>query len=167
MVSKEIRDIILTKANKYNLYPDLVEAHVMTESSGKVDATRYEPAFYKTYIVKLGIKNQTEATGRATSWGLLQIMGQVARELGYQGSWTGLCDPMVNLEYGCKKLSKCYQRYHPELDKGIAAYNSGSAIVVFKEGVETLRNQEYVDRVHKFWDKIKNEKKLDKDINPC
>ena len=157
MVSKEIRDIILTKANKYNLYPDLVEAHVMTESSGKVDAKRYEPAFYNTYIVPLCIKNEVEATGRATSWGLLQIMGQVARELGYQGNWQGLCDPMVNLEYGCKKLAKCYRRYHPELDKGIAAYNSGSAIVVFRDGKETLRNQEYVDRVHRFWDKIRKE----------
>ena len=61
MVSKEIRDIILTKANKYDLYPDLVEAHVMTESSGKPDATRYEPAFFKTYIVPLGLKNEAEA----------------------------------------------------------------------------------------------------------
>ncbi len=107
MVSKEIRAIIESKARKYNLYPDLVEAHVMTESSGKPNATRYEPAFFKTYIKKLGIDNEVERTGRATSWGLLQIMGQVARELGYQGSWEGLMDPMVNLEYGCKKLSKC------------------------------------------------------------
>jgi len=167
MVSKEIRAIIESKAYKYNLYPDLVEAHVMTESSGKPNATRYEPGFYKTYIKKLGITNEVEATGRATSWGLLQIMGQVAREMGYQGSWEGLCDPMVNLEYGCKKLAKCCRRYHPELDKGIASYNSGSAIVVFRDGVEVLRNQEYVDRVHRFWDKIKNEKKLDKEINPC
>jgi soluble lytic murein transglycosylase-like protein len=157
MVSKEIRDIIMTKANKYDLYPDLVEAHVMTESSGKPDATRYEPAFFKTYIIPLGIKNEAEAKGRATSWGLLQIMGQVARELGYQGNWEGLCDPEVNLEYGCKKLSKCYRRYHPELDKGIAAYNSGSAIVVFREGKEVLRNQEYVDRVHRFWERIRKE----------
>jgi soluble lytic murein transglycosylase-like protein len=157
MVSKEIRAIIESKAQKYNLYPDLVEAHVMTESSGNVNAWRYEPAFYKTYIQKLGIKNATESAGRATSWGLLQIMGQVARELGYQGSWEGLCDPTVNLEYGCKKLSKCYQRYHPELDKGIAAYNSGSAIEVFRDGKPVLRNQEYVDRVHKFWDKIRTE----------
>lgn len=159
MVSKEIKDIILLKAKKYDLYPDLVEAHCMTESSGKPNATRYEPAFFKTYIAKLGIKNEVEATGRATSWGLLQIMGQVARELGYQGSWEGLCDPMVNLEYGCKKLSKCYRRYHPNLDFGIAAYNSGSVVQVFTEGVGHIKNQEYVDRVHKFWEQIKDEKK--------
>jgi len=159
MISNEIKDIVLLKAKKYDLYPDLVMAHIMVESSGKPNATRYEPAFFKTYIAKLGIKNEVEAIGRATSWGLLQIMGQVARELGYQGSWEGLCDPTVNLEYGCKKLSKCYQRYHPDLDKGIAAYNSGSAVEVFKDGVAVLRNQEYVDKVRHFWEQIKNKNK--------
>ena len=157
MVSKEIRAIIEIKACKYELYPDLVEAHVMTESSGKPDAVRYEPAFFIRYVLPLKISSDKESRGRATSWGLLQIMGQVAREMGYQGSWEGLFDPMVNLEYGCKKLAKCYHRYHPSLDAGIASYNSGSAVVKYCDGLPCFTNQEYVDRVHRFWDKIKAE----------
>jgi len=157
MVSEEIRKIIEIKAAKWELYPDLVEAHVMTESSGKPNATRYEPAFYNRYITPLRLASDAEAQGRATSWGLLQIMGQVAREMGYQGSWKDLLDPMVNLEYGCKKLSKCYHKYHPDLDAGIASYNCGAVVVVYKEGKPQFRNQEYVIRVHHFWDLIKAE----------
>ena len=153
MVSAEHRKIIESKANKYLLDPDLVEAHVMTESSDKPDAWRYEPAFWKTYIKKMGITDATESAGRATSWGLLQLMGQVAREMGYQGSWTGLCDPTTNIEYGCKKLSKCYTKYAPDIDAGIASYNCGTPKMVDGK----FMNQEYVDRVHKFLYKIKHE----------
>jgi len=49
-------------------------------------------------------KLQTELLMQQTSWGLMQIMGAVARERGFKGWLTELCDPAVNLEWGCKHL---------------------------------------------------------------
>jgi hypothetical protein len=69
-------------------------------------------------------------------------MGQVARELGFQGSFYSLLEPIVGLEWGCKKLSRCYERYGAN-DDGIAAYNAGSPR---KENGKYV-NQEYVDKV--------------------
>lgn len=151
MVKPEIRRLIELKAAAYNLDPDQVEAHVMVESSGNPNATRFEPRFYERYVLPLNLGDHNEARGRSTSFGLLQIMGQVARELGYQGNWPGLMDPMTNLEYGCKKLAKCYKKYPG--DAGIAAYNSGTPR---KDGLEFM-NQIYVDRVKDFLEKIKTQ----------
>ena len=45
----------------------------------------------------------TEARARAFSWGLMQVMGQVAREHGFaDASLASLCDPAVGLEIGCR-----------------------------------------------------------------
>lgn len=45
----------------------------------------------------------TESRARAFSWGLMQVMGQVAREHGFAGaSLASLCDPAVGLEIGCR-----------------------------------------------------------------
>lgn len=45
----------------------------------------------------------TESRARAFSWGLMQVMGQVAREHGFVGiSLASLCDPAVGLEIGCR-----------------------------------------------------------------
>lgn len=153
MVKPEIRKLIELKAAAYGIDPDLVEAHVMTESSGNPQAVRFEPQFYDRYIRPLGLKDQKEAQGRATSFGLLQIMGQVARELGYQGAFSGLMDPSVGIEWGCKKLSKCYAKFANQgIDAGIAAYNSGTPRRN-KDG--SFVNQVYVDRVSGFLREIK------------
>jgi len=45
----------------------------------------------------------TESRARAFSWGLMQVMGQVAREHGFNGaSLAALCDPAAGLEIGCR-----------------------------------------------------------------
>jgi len=152
MVKPGIRALIESKAAAYRLDPDLVEAHVLTESSGEPTATRFEPRFYERYVRPLGIKDDNEARGRATSFGLLQIMGQVARELGFQGAFSSLLDPATGLDWGCKKLARCYKRYEKQgIDYGIAAYNAGSAVRV--DGV--FVNQAYVDKVNGYLKEIK------------
>ena len=153
MVKPEIRTIIESKAAAYGLDPDLVEAHVMTESSGNPKATRFEPQFYERYILPLNLRDRNEAQGRATSFGLLQIMGQVARELGFKGAFSELLDPETGLEWGCKKLAQCYKKYSRNgQDAGIAAYNCGTPKRK-KDG--TFQNQEYVNRVYGFLREIK------------
>ncbi len=91
MISYEIRQIAHDAAGKYNLPENLILAIIDVESGGDPWAIRYEPAFYTRYIVGKPTKvfgpvsKETEQKARATSWGLMQIMGQVARERGFSG----------------------------------------------------------------------------------
>ncbi len=156
MVKPEIREKIEDTAKLYGIDPDLVEAFVMAESSGNPQATRYEPAFYKRYIQPLIPKEGItphEAIGRATSWGLMQIMGQVARERGFKGEFEELLTPNQGLDWGCKHLKRFLKRYDPDLDAAIASYNAGSP-----RRTDTGRsfvNQRYVDKVKNYYTTIK------------
>ncbi|PYU32417.1 MAG: lysozyme, partial [Acidobacteria bacterium] len=74
-------------AEAHALWPELVCAIVEQESAWNPWALRYEPAFYEKYIapqIARGvIADLTEWRARAFSWGLMQVMGQVAREHGF------------------------------------------------------------------------------------
>ena len=66
--------------------PALVCAIVEQESSWNTWAMRYEPAFFAKYVAGLYTNNKitaSEAYARGFSWGLMQVMGQVAREMGF------------------------------------------------------------------------------------
>jgi hypothetical protein len=66
---------------------------------------RYEPAFRTRYVAPLGLP-PTEEIARSISWGLMQVMGQVAREHGFSGKYlSALCDPAAGLELGCTVLA--------------------------------------------------------------
>lgn len=69
-------------------------------------------------------------------------MGSVAREIGFDGHLTQLCDPEVGVHFGVKKIMEIQKRYQ-SLDDIIAAYNAGTAI---KHGDQYM-NQGYVDGV--------------------
>jgi hypothetical protein len=62
---------------------------------------------------------------QATSWGLLQVMGMVARERGYTGPCVALChDPELALTLGMQQLAWLKVRTASE-DAMIRAYNAG------------------------------------------
>src|SRR5579862_3189197 len=67
---------------------------------------RYEPAFYDRYMARMTNISATEAHARATSWGLMQLMGETAREEGYTGYLPQLCDPETGLERGLIHLRR-------------------------------------------------------------
>lgn len=72
---------------------------------------------------------RTEWVGQKTSWGLMQVMGAVARERGFRGAFLSeLCDPAVGAHYGCKHLKHLYNRHSDRYGwKGVlTAYNAGS-----------------------------------------
>lgn len=145
--------LIDTAADTHGLPPGLVIAIVQVESNGRHWAMRYEPAFYGQYVkgqqhtVYAPCSRVTEEMGRATSWGLMQIMGQTARELGFKGVYlTELCDPAVGLEWGCLYLSRKVVRYQGNLEAAVAAYNAGKAKRLDNG---QWANQDYVDKVRK------------------
>lgn len=132
-ILQNYKNIIELTASKYKLDPIVVASVIMQESSGNKFAVRYEPGFQTRYVDKTkegrnlvsSADWQTERICRATSWGLMQIMGLVARERGYSKHYLSeLSDPMDNIEFGCKHLSILIKREGNEI-RGLLAYNGG------------------------------------------
>lgn len=126
----------------------LLAAIVQTESGGDHLAARFEPAF--KYVVNVkdfasmnNISQDTELVFQKTSWGLVQVMGGVARELGHKESLLKLLDPELGLKYGCMQLKRIAKRYSERSDI-IASYNAGSPV---KNLDGNYKNQQYVDKV--------------------
>lgn len=115
-------------AKAHALPEDLVCAVCDHESWGwDTFAIRYEPAFERKYDPVDPAKEPTEHFARAFSYGLMQIMGETARELGFAGKYlTELCDPIVGVEYGCRKLSRCMAKHPGDMRAALLAYNGGA-----------------------------------------
>jgi len=139
-------------ADYHNLSPFLVAAMVMTESGGNTFSTRYEPGYKwvtpnaTEHARRLGITIETEHFMQMTSWGLCQVMGATARDLGFTGNIVELVNPSLGLEYGCLYLKSKLQHGVPT-EAALAAYNAGSAR---KNKDGTFQNQNYVDKVIKY-----------------
>lgn len=113
-------------AQAYALEPALVCAVCEQESGWNRFAMRYEPAFYRVYVLPLGLQDVTEAQARAFSWGLMQVMGEVAREKGFLGQpLSRLCDPYVGLDVGCKHLASRLAIAGGDVTKGLLLWNGG------------------------------------------
>lgn len=114
-------------ATKYGLDPYLVCAVCEQESSWNPWAARFEPGFLARYVHPVNpVAPTTHEILQATSFGLMQVMGGVALELGWRGYFlTKLCDPDMGVDYGCRKLQKCFERYPGDDEKALLAYNGG------------------------------------------
>lgn len=122
-LEKKVREV----AAAHGLDPALVCAVVHNESSWEPWATRYEPGFYRRYIEPLTGVGDTEKQSRAFSYGLMQIMGQTAREFGFTKKFlVELCDPAQNLEFGCRKLKQCMDRANGNVTQALLLYNGGA-----------------------------------------
>ena len=130
----------------------LILAICRVESNLNPDAVRYESGFHWLVdgqrINKLKpatCSYQTEINLQKISWGLMQIMGATARNLGCGGWLTGLLDPVQGLYWGMRYLQWQYRRFfvNDGLHGVIAAYNAGSPR--YKDG--RFVNQAYVDKV--------------------
>jgi len=146
-------------SEEFSLDPFLVAAIIRVESNGERFAMRYEPHYSYLFHVeqmakKVGSSEATENTMQKTSWGLMQIMGAVARERGYRGWLSELTDMLVNLKYGCVHLQSYFER-HGKLEHAIASYNAGSPRFL-SDG--QFVNQPYVDKVLRFYKKFQNER---------
>lgn len=138
----------------HDIDPNLIAAFIKQESNGDTNAMRYEPGWiYHFDVERFAVENHmttnTEKVGQSTSWGLMQVMGTVAREYGFKGHFPQLCTPHIGIHYGCLHLKKFMKKYEL-LDWAISAYNAGSP---------TDKNSEYVENILGYYRTLKNYEK--------
>jgi len=167
----EIRCAVQDKAKEHKIDHNVLVALVQTESSGNPYAIRgefkgplihQEGEFYqsrwkypdnpKGWSEVVGSTHATEGIGQATSWGLCQVMGTVAREHGFNRWFPELCQPEIGIEYGCLHLKAKMRRYGSDPSRAYAAYNGGS-VRMTPGGM--FENQENVDRFMTFYREIR------------
>jgi len=158
-MNKKIKEIITKHATENSLNPAFVAAICKTETNFNSDAIRYEPMF-KWLNMKLKrpktISVETERIGQKTSWGMMQIMGVVARELGFAGWFPELSIPDSGIKFGCKHLARLKKQFRiPDNDLAslAAAYNAGSP----RKKNGKFKNQGYVDKVLKYTEELQQQ----------
>lgn len=127
-----INNLIAEAARKYNLPFELIKAVIRVESDFIPTATRYEENIKKT------------------AYGLMQILYDTATWMLGDKSLTvnELMTPVVNINAGAKYLKYQYDRYNGNINKTIAAYNSGTVKISKTTG--NFINQAYVDKVNRW-----------------
>lgn len=150
------------------LDPLLLEAQLLVESGDDPFAWNPEPRYQYFWDVKRGkpFRRITAAErasedppadfptlagdpdqewwGQQASWGLLQIMGAVAREHSFLGAYlTRLTDPILNLTLGAAHFARLLRWAEGNREQALAAYNGGMA----GNARAPLRNQGYVEKV--------------------
>lgn len=138
-----LRTMIQSHPDRGSLPVECVMAFCVVESSLNPWAYKYEPGY--KWLVGQDL-NASERCGQMISWGLMQVMGGVAREHGFTGPFPALCDPMTGLRYGMLHLRKLWAR-HQQWPDTIASYNAGRPVRVDDKYV----NQVYVDKILKWW----------------
>jgi soluble lytic murein transglycosylase-like protein len=113
------------EAQLHGLDPTVVCAIVEQESDWNPWAMRFEPAFEARYIDKLNL-GVTEKTARSISLGLMQLMGEDARELGFSAQFLSpLCDPETGLHWGCRHLSVHMGKAGNDVHAALLLWNGG------------------------------------------
>lgn len=121
--------LVKAEAVKAGLDPVLMCAIAEQESGWDTWSIRYEPAFMAKYVAPLYTNHKisaTEAWARAYSWGLGQVLGQVAREHGFAGTYLSeLCDPAVGIPVMCKVFTSKLKMGGGDVLEGLLHYNGG------------------------------------------
>lgn len=141
-------DVITDQARRLGLDPHLIAAVIQKESSGVQWRTRWEREWShlwkpEAFAASLGVTVETEVIHQKMSWGLMQIMGGTAREMGFRGHLPELCaSPALGIHWGGRYLARMMLRFR-DPEKAIAAYNAGPGSLA--DGV--IDNRKYVDAV--------------------
>jgi soluble lytic murein transglycosylase-like protein len=116
-------------ADAQGLDAPLVCAVIEQESGWNPWAMRYEPAFFAKYVASLFTNYKitaSEAYARGFSWGLMQVMGQVGREAGFDAPFLAtLCDPEQGLAVGCRVLRRKFDAVGGDCTRALLAWNGG------------------------------------------
>lgn len=139
-------------ATSHGIDPNLLEALVLQESGGNPWAWNPEPHYryfwdvrhHRPFRALTSEERQSERPpkdfpclagdpdqewwAQQASWGLLQLMGAVARELGFKNPYLPeLCDPQVNLTLGARHLGNRLRWAAGDTKAALSAYNAGTA----------------------------------------
>ena len=113
-------------ADAHGLDQTLACAVVEQESAWDTHAMRYEPGFRAHYVAPLRLP-ATEEIARSISWGLMQVMGQVAREHGFTGKFlSALGDPKVGVAVGCEVLARKISAADNDIWRALELWNGGA-----------------------------------------
>lgn len=131
--------IVGQAAEAWGVDVSLIKAIIGAESEFNPNAYRDEPSI-----------------GDA-SYGLMQLLYQTAKAIGYTGSTSGLFDPTTNIRLGTRYLANLIKTATQRgygVDSAISAYNAGFSTVrpgdgkrVTNEPGSPFINQAYVDKV--------------------
>lgn len=127
MTQQDLIELAKKVAGEHQLDPALVCAVCDVESSWNPTAVRLEQGFFERYVSQT-VKHDDpqEAVNQATSWGLMQVMGATARDVGLQGPIEQLAKfPEVGLEMGCRKLKACLNYKVGNVVAALQMYNGG------------------------------------------
>ncbi|MFZ0883120.1 MAG: transglycosylase SLT domain-containing protein [Candidatus Acidiferrales bacterium] len=112
-------------ADSHGLDQSLVCAVVEQESAWDTHAMRYEPGFRAHYVAPLRLP-ATEEIARSISWGLMQVMGQVAREHGFTGKFLSeLNEPSIGIAIGCEVLGAKISTAGNDIWRALELWNGG------------------------------------------
>jgi hypothetical protein len=146
---KRWRELVESYAEPNGLDPDVVIAIIAQESSGRPGAWNPEPKYRWFWDVEknrpfrrlepdeivsqippsdfpcpAGVDADAEWWGQQASWGLMQVMGAVARERGYTGKdFPDLTVPWRSVRFGVAQLVYLARRFSG--DDLLATYNGG------------------------------------------
>jgi soluble lytic murein transglycosylase-like protein len=126
MTQNDMIAVAKEAARRHALAPEIVCAVCEQESSWNPWAMRYEPAFRQRYVAPLGLP-PTEEVARSMSWGLMQLMGETAREAGFNDKFlSSLTDPATGLEFGCIVLAEKFRRAAGDSSRALELWNGGA-----------------------------------------
>lgn len=129
-----------TQASSAGLDPTLVCAIIEQESSWVPWVIRFEPAFLTKYILPQNLSDVTEQYARGFSWGLMQIMGEVAREHGYSGHLAALCDPPIGIQWGIAHWKTKLTAAAGNISKALLLWNGGANPQYASEVLARVKN---------------------------
>lgn len=154
-------EIIKRSSQTFEIPEELIKSIIIKESGVRIYAVRYEPAFTRNYLIdkdtgklksleKLGghipkeINKTTEYVLRSASFGLMQVMGQVAREKGFsKESLLELCNPELNIYFGCRHFKYLLDMKMGDVGKALLNWNGGGNPNYAKEVLEINNTRGY------------------------
>lgn len=163
------RHIINAAAARHQLDPKVICGQIQVESGGNPFAFKPEPDYRYFWDLRrakpfrkldpseirskrapadfygLDGFHEQEWVLQQASIGISQLMGAVARELGFRGVFLlELTDPETCIEYHCRRLARDLEWAGGNARSAIAAYNGGRA---GNQPGGALRNESYVQKV--------------------
>jgi soluble lytic murein transglycosylase-like protein len=116
----------LHKAAAEGLSPALVCALIEVESGWRPWAFRYNAIFFSTHLAPLiacGGMSPEAAPMHAISYGLMNVLGNAARRVGFKLPLSILFDPAVNLRIGCITLRREIDAADGDIERALVGWN--------------------------------------------